>query len=644
MPNQLDIVIEQQLAMPAPLTLDVVGGFGWLQSHPGEAATSRFAPELMALVIDAHGLDEPSAAAFSITLLNGIEHDISFAGVVDTLLARDALGETLADRCFEVFIVRIRDIARPILMRTAALRGALALQRGLARRRASLKAALLWSEKTDDPIVLSHVARIAGMLIGEAPDQDLMQLLLDLHSIDDVRPDAAFELGMCQLGQALNTASPSSVVNVLSQAQAEFTIAEQLGERRPDATLLRETCTLLLKLTPGPLSTDVPRHIETIRQAAFAYQAYYAAPDEIVGMAKRSYQLACWSSLAVRLAHWFSSARDPAWYDAAEIIENELLLLYDADRTLLSHAASASLKPLIRPHLVAHLQQNRAQLFQLRRWLDLNGTHALGPVAFALTRDVDAALVGSREDGGHPERAGVAAATAPAIITAAPIDASQQASILAEVVGSAVTIAMHRASPKITTCLHTARETFNRLADYRDAPQAQQLYDALILQIMRFLQSRLDDSSLADPTVAYLFETNPDKLPREKVLQQDMIRFLTTSGFGQVHELDGVGGGRSDIVVIHYGIRIVIELKRELDDASWHNLLSDYGQQTVTYQNTNVRLGALLVLDLTDRGGLTPHMDTLWHCSIDDLVGDGARGVFVARVPGRRMKPNQLSA
>lgn len=399
MPDPLDIVIEQQMAKPAPLTLDVVGGFGWLQSHPGEAAASRFAPELMALVIDAPGLEEPSAAAFSITLLNRIEHDISFAGVVDTLLASDALGETLADRCFELFIVRIRDTARPILMRTTALRGAFVLQRGITRRRASLKATLLWSEKTDDPIVLSHVARIAGLLIGEAPDQDLLQLLLDLRSIDDIRPDAAFELGMCQLGQALNTASPDSLAAMLSTAQEEFAVAELLGERRPDATLFRETCALLLKLSPGPLSADVPRHIETIRQAAFAYQAYYASPDEITGMATRSYQIASWSSLAVRLAHWLTSARDPAWYDAVQVIENELLWLYDADRTFLPHSATAGFEPLIRPHLVAHLQQNRAQLFQLRRWLDLNGTHALGPVALTLTREVDAALVGSPADG-----------------------------------------------------------------------------------------------------------------------------------------------------------------------------------------------------------------------------------------------------
>lgn len=82
-------------------------------------------------------------------------------------------------------------------------------------------------------------------------------------------------------------------------------------------------------------------------------------------------------------------------------------------------------------------------------------------------------------------------------------------------------------------------------------------------------------------------------------------------------------------------------VKRELIDAAFDNLLSSYGDQTVIYQTTNVKLGAMLVLDLSKDHSKLGHMDTWYATRTGDLLGDGTeRGVLIVKVPGRRGTPS----
>ena len=90
---------------------------------------------------------------------------------------------------------------------------------------------------------------------------------------------------------------------------------------------------------------------------------------------------------------------------------------------------------------------------------------------------------------------------------------------------------------------------------------------------------------------------------------------------------------------------MVIEIKREMDDASFDSLASHYAGQTTDYQNVSIRLGFLLVLDLTaPKLEGTPHIRSLVQCRPIQRSGETEpRHVVIVKVPGRRYLPNVVS-
>jgi hypothetical protein len=65
-------------------------------------------------------------------------------------------------------------------------------------------------------------------------------------------------------------------------------------------------------------------------------------------------------------------------------------------------------------------------------------------------------------------------------------------------------------------------------------------------------------------------------------------------------EVPEVAGGRVDVLLRFDDVRFVVEIKRELHDASAEGL-PQYIGQSVLYHSTDMRLGLLLVLDLTEK-------------------------------------------
>jgi hypothetical protein len=134
---------------------------------------------------------------------------------------------------------------------------------------------------------------------------------------------------------------------------------------------------------------------------------------------------------------------------------------------------------------------------------------------------------------------------------------------------------------------------------------------------------------------------NPDgSMPLEKQLQQDYLRFLRASKLGTHDEVRGLAAGRADVFHELGRVRIITEIKREPDDASFDALLENYGEQTAAYQNTNVPLGMLMALDLTKGQSVGQHISALYRAAVGDFLEDGVRrGVLVVKIPANRISP-----
>jgi hypothetical protein len=108
-------------------------------------------------------------------------------------------------------------------------------------------------------------------------------------------------------------------------------------------------------------------------------------------------------------------------------------------------------------------------------------------------------------------------------------------------------------------------------------------------------------------------------------------------------EVQRIGGGRVDVLIAFGTHRVVVELKRELADASRDSLEAHYGAQATSYQATDYPFGVVLVLDLsTEQTGAAPHLDDLVWVNKADAEGRD-RWLVWCVVPGRRVTPSQLS-
>jgi hypothetical protein len=171
--------------------------------------------------------------------------------------------------------------------------------------------------------------------------------------------------------------------------------------------------------------------------------------------------------------------------------------------------------------------------------------------------------------------------------------------------------------------------------------QVRHAFRRLVLLTLRFARDRQDrQRSSGDRKQHYLFAWGAQGAPpHEKELGFDYRDFLVGSELSRaVHaEVRDVAGGRADVVTDFYQFRFVVELKRELDDASRTNLKTFLGQ-TGLYSGTDVHLGLLLVLDLTDKStGVPSFRDNVW---CETVGSDRPRHVVVVRIPGNRIDPS----
>lgn len=618
-----------------------LGGLETVTRDPDGASQSVFAPELVTLVLDHGSMEVPEVGRFITTVVRHVRNDFAINQIVDVLARRPRLPDSIEQECFRAWSMVFDDRSQFTSVRTAALRGAFVLKRENSKRATQLAAKLVSVELDDDPDFLAHVARIAGLLYAEEPIASLMDLLTDLSRIEGVTEDATFELGMSAVGHALSTSDVAEARSYFTTARHWFDTASRGTEPTPKARVLAIAMGVLEDFYDRRRSSDIKSKLDELRLEAFATTAYlhHSAGDFLNGV--RATQIAAWSSLGLRLEALDRSLDDEIWLDGTQVIEEELLAIYTASRTILG-CDRGGLECIVRPRIQESLQSNRYQLLALQRWLKTNGTSQFGEAALDLIEATEAAFSGGAT--ADPTGAAAVRSTAVAFIEKSALTTDQRDRLLTEVLLAKVRIESYNTSPIMQQALVRIYQEFSQVSEFADDAHTHDIIMAVVYQSLLFLEFRLDTTTGQDPTAAYLFASDEDSNPLEKHLQQDYLRFLKTANLGSADEIRGVGGGRADVMHKHHGVRFVIEIKREKDDASFEALLGHYGDQTAIYQTTNVPLGILLVLDLTTKGGVTDHLKNLYKPVSGDLFRDGVmRGVLIIRVPALRLTPSEAT-
>lgn len=170
----------------------------------------------------------------------------------------------------------------------------------------------------------------------------------------------------------------------------------------------------------------------------------------------------------------------------------------------------------------------------------------------------------------------------------------------------------------------------------------------VIALTLRFLTNRLDlGRQSAVGRAEYLFEWVPDgRMPVEADLQWDYHDVLVGSFLQHRMSVEkrDVASGRVDVEIKFDGFRFIAEIKRELSDPS-PAAMAAYLAQAAEYQVTDVKLGLLLVLDLSPHAVPAPGIERcVWVSEVAVGTSGEVRHVVVFRIPGRKKRPSDQTA
>ncbi|WP_313197186.1 hypothetical protein [Rhizobium sp.] len=634
---QYDEIMEGLLSSEETPTIDRFGGLESVLSDGARVGVSVFSDMLVDLVLPYREGRPADVDGFLAEVLTVIDRGPELSTIANRLLALDFSESAAETRVFKRFLSLATEQRKPTPLRTAALKGALAFARDDAIRLARLVADLSETSPGDEPTYLAHAARIAGVLHGKTRNPALADFLRLLDGVDGVDDQVHFELGLVSLQHAIEAEDTPQVVRHLSDARDEFDRAVASRASRHDARSYQIAISLLMEFHEQKIPTGFDGSVRAIRASAFAYSEYslMGRSDPVLGSIAS--QVAALASLAGELAAVTSRLDEDVWLEAVDIIEKHLLFAYEANRSVFAGRPGRGVDCVIRPVIEPRLFGNRNHLLQLSAWLR---RHA--PKFDAeLTRDLAAAVEAAYRRGvDFPTDAE----------SGDPLDSALKERVRStsdeayeDLVATAAKVMYahqsQNAGVAIRKMLETVAHAFASMEDFAST-FVRNHFLALAFGAANFLAQKLDSSVEMDRFSGYLFERGKP-LPLEKELQQDFLRHARSAGLPVTDELRGIGGGRADVAYVSDGVVIIVEVKRELAGASFDNLLASYGEQTAIYQATNVKLGLMLVLDLSKKNSRLAHMDTWYETRIGDLLDDGTeRGVLIVKVPGRRETPS----
>ena len=257
----------------------------------------------------------------------------SIAEMVDCLDELPAIPQALGRGAWEIFRGRFEPRSEHFWMRSQALRGALVVAQGdpsLIRR---LQSYLLDVAADDDSAYLRHVAKVTGVILRRYPDSDFRDLLSRLVDVDAAADEAALELGLDRLQEALLAKTHDALTSALAAAQDWFRHSLSMSEKRPDAALYEICTSVLIDVQHRGMHSDLPLNLPKLRRAAIEYSAYAADRHSAESwLGTSSHERFHWLSMATKLSMVDHTFTKDILLQAAIVFEDELLsILFDSE-------------------------------------------------------------------------------------------------------------------------------------------------------------------------------------------------------------------------------------------------------------------------------------------------------------------------
>ncbi len=625
--HRIEAIIAEHRSSGVALRLDVVDGVDGIVAETEQLSRSPFASDLVALLIaDGAVVPDSPAAQFIIACFRNAADPLTLLELSDYLEPLARLDTDASTSIFEILVGTFSNRTASGLLRRAALFGALGFALGVKSRELRIASALLDADLND----FDHeaAAKAIGLVWSRVREADLVRRLSEL--VEAGSAGASYELGCAKLVQALEGASLSGLQAALSDAHASFQHADASGEVTSEAQLMRLSVEALLSLVARTEPIAITAVSEELRKHAFYLMAVHGSQSVRGWQRAERETIVCWCRMALTIDALAKRLWEPSWWQPAAVIGEELLRVYSASRSFFRGKATTGLEDAVRPVIEASVFKTAGQLHQVREWLRHNPADSLSEDASELIAQV--------------ERLGEAASTIPSADRSQPAQSNSPPQLIARLM-SALSTGFDASMPAgLRITLEDWLQQIEGHPDIQANLDGRIFLGQVVFFSLRFLHWCTDISGRNDVLSSYLFQRSADDLPHENALQRHFHAMLSGWMGPMGFEVQRVSGGRSDVVFSLGTERFVVEVKRELVDASPDALFATYGGQTEEYQNASWRLSLLLVLDLTRDDGKGLHIrDAVASRSLTRAGESASRTVFLMRIAGRRLVPSDLT-
>lgn len=630
-----------------------------LREHIPAVAAGPMAPLLAAVLRDAFEAEPQSVT---------IEYLEAFANALSEqnsyLALRESTDQIFAISPPPVTVMRamhnalISSDVKSLAPSIKVLRLEVALRAAIAGAvpRYSVLAQLTAPPPRNDDEYASGLAKLIGVALDLlAAAGDCSDLIAALSALKDLgSADAAFEMAIVELRQALTAEGEESARSAIRKARDMFQAASQFEESRDDASAYAAACSAVIAFIESD-SNMLRAAAESARKTANTRALLMHHMHERAWLLPRRSAEIAWLALAWRLEAAADELEAEEFLDTWEAID-ALLAVYRHDRARSPFGLDTG--NLVRPAVENRLAQRVSMIRQLQRAVDLDAQRPepqLPPEAVELLKAAKRARprstrsarrsenpAGPKEPANLPYLDTLLDGDLDILLEGGDIDAKklERLELAAEsLTWNGVADRPDLVHPILESLENTLFAALNENPAF--VTSAGQNFSLLVSITLRFLLMAADAPS------AYMRLLKPDEqVPLEAELQKHYATFLRSSplsGRAGV-ELRDVAGGRADVYVTFDGAqRFVIEIKRELNDNSRAGIQTAYLAQATEYQVTNVPLSMLLVLDLTDHSQGIGHLsDTAWVVHRNNPDGNTRRSTVIAVVAGNRPFPSSM--
>lgn len=633
----IEQTIANSLEAGEAISLDNLGGWGNISENLSSLQKSPLVNEVLRSLLDElQVIDEFEVTAeyhsLLIDLIAGITTDFVLIEVVDLLDEYLIESGNFNKLIHKTFMKKVVSVDCASLSKATALDGAFRRVLVDERLRFSLINGLIESvESCDDFEYLLYATKIVGVAYSHWKEPELIDVLKNFRSVDELESDINLELGLLTLEQALSETDADQAMHLYHNSQRYFICCTTSSDGYFEAAMY-QTCLYILTAYDELSLSEIEKCVGELER--YVFYLLSLEESQIPWLGARNTQSLYWANLAREIFSLREYIDEISWYEPKFIIEQHLISIYTAGRSILKRSKEGSVERILQPYIESKVASSEAKLHVLKCWLRQNHSHKL-------YADMKVAVSNIENIEHQPQKTPLF----PENINLGDFEPTKTSNLVNEVISNAHDLYFANLSAAEKSIIEDVIESVKNHPDYATNCQGRSLFNSILLFMVRFIFNRIELSRKDDPTSAYLFENSDGTLPLEDDLQSDYFRWLSTHIAGSQLEPTNVAGGRADVALKGGSERIAIEVKREMKDASFDGLEKRYFAQSADYQNVSVRLGFMLVLDLAtpNREG-TPHITELFAVRKQRRNNEvQPRHIVIVKVPGRRLRPSELS-